>query len=249
MSHSAKIDYIWFFIGFWINYFLILPLFSQSKFNVFLVNSLYDIYTPVELNLSKATILISYTLIVIVLLDLSYYFIHKAMHKNKFLWDCHKFHHSATSLTPITLYRTHPIEYILFGLQKITVIGVVTSLYIYQFEMIIQPVTFYGIGLGTLFFGLAGSNLRHSHIELKYYDWIENIFISPFMHQIHHSKNPKEHHSNFGAIFSFWDNIFGTLNKSKTIKKKLKYGIESYQYDSLIQSMILPIKNIKKDFK
>jgi sterol desaturase/sphingolipid hydroxylase (fatty acid hydroxylase superfamily) len=225
-SKSAFIDYSWFFIGFWINSFFILPnLISQVDLNIFLVKNLYNLYTPIDFGWDKPTILFTYTITLILAFDLSYYFVHRALHKYKFLWIFHKFHHSATSLNPLTLYRTHPVEYALFGLQKIFVFGFVTSLFIHQFGIVIKPVTFYGVGIGAFVFGLAGANLRHSQIEFKYFDWLENLLVSPYMHQIHHGSKPNQHHSNFGAIFSIWDKIFKTLNKSKNIKEKLSYGI------------------------
>ena len=33
-------------------------------------------------------------------------------------------------------------------------------------------------------------------------------FVTPSLHLLHHSVNKKEHHRNYGTIFSFWDRMF-----------------------------------------
>ena len=46
--------------------------------------------------------------------DFSKYIIHRFMHRWPILWSLHKVHHSATVLTPMTVFRTHPLEGIIF---------------------------------------------------------------------------------------------------------------------------------------
>lgn len=57
----------------------------------------------------------------------------------------------------------------------------------------------------------TGSNLRHSHVWLSYPRWLSHLLISPAMHQVHHSADPRHHDKNLGNIFALWDWLFGTL--------------------------------------
>ena len=42
--------------------------------------------------------------------DFSRFVLHLALHKVPSLWEFHKFHHSAETLTPLTVPGTHPVE-------------------------------------------------------------------------------------------------------------------------------------------
>ncbi len=72
-------------------------------------------------------------------------------------------------------------------------------------------------------FSLIGSNLRHSHIKLSYPRFVEKILISPYQHQIHHSK--LHNNRNYGGFLAIWDLIFGSLTYSKQVKF-ITLGIE-----------------------
>ena len=53
--------------------------------------------------------------------DATKYLVHRALHRWPVLWAFHKVHHSAETMTPLTVYRTHPVEGILFTLRGIAV--------------------------------------------------------------------------------------------------------------------------------
>ena len=52
---------------------------------------------------------LSYAIVFLLFEDGSRFFVHKAMHRVPFLWRLHRVHHSAEVLTPLTLFRVHPI--------------------------------------------------------------------------------------------------------------------------------------------
>lgn len=58
-----------------------------------------------------------FTLCHFLLDDLSKYLVHRALYRWPVLWAFHKVHHSAITLTPLTVYRTHPLEAVLFSLR------------------------------------------------------------------------------------------------------------------------------------
>ena len=77
-------------------------------------------------------------------------------------------------------------------------------------------------------FNVLGANLRHSHISISYWRWLENIFISPAQHQIHHSVEAKHYNKNYGAILAIWDNLTKTLYFSDK-QQNITFGLVEKQ--------------------
>jgi sterol desaturase/sphingolipid hydroxylase (fatty acid hydroxylase superfamily) len=173
------------------------------------------------------------------------------MHRIPFLWEFHKVHHSATSLNPITQYRLHPVELIVNNAKGILVLGVVTGLFSYLSANPVELVTVIGANIFSFAFLVFGANLRHSRIPLKYFGWLEYIFISPYQHQIHHSNKTAHFNKNMGSKLAVWDWIFGTLIRSESVES-LTFGIgkeEEPIYDSLWKNLVMPFKNLLSTFK
>ena len=101
--------------------------------------------------------------------------------------------------------------------------------------------TFMGVNVLNFTFLFLGSNLRHSHVKLKYFSFIETIFISPYQHQIHHSNNPIHFNKNMGSKLAIWDYFFGTLIKSEEVSN-LEFGLgkETKRFDTLFKNIINP---------
>ena len=191
-----------------------------------------------------------FTLFIFLLDDFSKYWVHRWMHKWPILWALHKVHHSAEVLTPITVYRTHPLEGIVFTLRGTFTQGVSISTFIFFFGNSVDLYTILGANILLFLFNTAGSNLRHSHIGIRYWAWLENILISPAQHQLHHSIDIKHHDKNFGAALAIWDYFFGSLHHSVEIDD-LKLGVDNQERDfnrlsTLYFSPIIEIKNILK---
>ena len=170
-----------------------------------------------------------FTISYFVLDDLTKFITHALMHKIPILWEIHKTHHSARTLTPITIFRTHPLEGVIFVVRSALTQGIVIALFYYVYGNNITFITILGANLLSFWFHLLGSNLRHSHIWINYWDWLEKIFISPAQHQIHHSIKKEHHDKNFGVTFAIWDYIFGTLCTSKD-NHVSKFGITENEY-------------------
>ena len=147
--------------------------------------------------------------------DFSKYIVHRWMHKWPFLWALHKVHHSATNLTPMTVFRTHPLEGLVFTLRSAVSQGFVISIFIYLFGSGVDLYTVLGANLFIFLFNVFGSNLRHSHIGIRYWKWLEYFLISPAQHHLHHSISKKHYNKNYGAALAIWDWIFGSLHHSE----------------------------------
>ncbi len=148
--------------------------------------------------------------------DFSKYLLHRWMHKWPPLWAIHKVHHSAETMTPITVYRIHPLEGVFYALRGALAQGVVMATFIFLFGNTVDLYTVLGVNVLVFVFHVTGSNLRHSHISIQYWPWLEHIFISPAQHQLHHSIAEQHFDKNFGAALALWDWMFGSLHLSET---------------------------------
>lgn len=246
LHKSSKLDYSYFLLSYVIKILLIFPLVLSAKTVatytiLFLINN----FNFISLTWSYETIIIVFTFTLFTLSDLSRYFLHRLLHAVPFLWEFHKVHHSAKVLNPFTFYRVHPIENILFGFRYVLTIGVTTGVFIYLFAGKIDIYDVLGVNIFSFIFSVLGSNLRHSHIKLKYPKFIEIFLISPYMHQIHHST--KHFDKNYGGYLSVWDYLFKTHVHSSEVKKII-FGLKKEQmkdYDTLIKLLITPFKTLK----
>ena len=240
---SATLDYRFFAISFFIKAWLVLPiLIGANEVAIFtqeFLSEQFGFYST--RGFSYAQIMVLFTVTLFVVSDFTRYWLHRFMHTIPLLWKFHKVHHSAKVLTPITFYRVHPLENILFGLRFSLSMGIVTGIFIYLFGGLLSIMDVLGVNIIVFFFNIIGSNLRHSHIKLKYYRWIENILISPYQHQIHHTT--KFYNYNFGGSLAIWDLMFKTLKHSYDVKY-MKFGLgEKNRFESVFGLLFLRTKN------
>ena len=104
-------------------------------------------------------------------------------------------------------------------------------------------------------FGIAGEcfgYIGHSSLRLTFPKPISYIFLSPSLHWLHHSNNPKHHHKNFGRVLRIWDQIFGTYLDESHLKDIHSFGIDNSEYNKhnpFFCYYILPLKKIFKKIK
>ena len=245
---SAKLDYYYFFLSYFLNLFLLVPYIISAKSVAVYVNKfLYAQFDYFENTIfSYEEIVLMYTISIFVFSDFTRYWLHRFLHTIPFLWEFHKVHHSAKVLTPITFYRVHPVENFLFGLRYSLSIGFVTGIFIYLFGAMIDIYMVLGVNIFLFIFSLFGSNLRHSHVAFSYGKYIEKWLLSPKQHQIHHDK--KHFNKNYGGYIAIWDRVFGSLCLSNSVNV-LKFGLRKNQMDeylSLKDLILRPFINLIK---
>jgi len=245
---SAKLDYYYFFLSYFLNLFLLVPYIISAKSVAIYVNKfLYAQFDYFENTIfSYEEIVLMYTISIFVFSDFTRYWLHRFLHTIPFLWEFHKVHHSAKVLTPITFYRVHPVENFLFGLRYSLSIGFVTGIFIYLFGAMIDIYMVLGVNIFLFIFSLFGSNLRHSHVAFSYGKYIEKWLLSPKQHQIHHDK--KHFNKNYGGYIAIWDRVFGSLCLSNSVNV-LKFGLRKNQMDeylSLKDLILRPFINLIK---
>jgi len=250
-SKSAKSDYKIFLINQLI--MMIVSPFLITQLTI--ATALYFYFHTIDwlsagmfVGIAKIYIILSFTIFQFTIDDFSKYIVHRFMHKWPVLWALHKVHHSATVLTPMTVFRTHPLEGIIFSLRSAITQAIGISLFFYLFGNLVSLYTIVGVNIFVFVFNILGSNLRHSHIGIRYWKWLEYIFISPAQHQLHHSIAFEHHDKNFGAALAIWDWLFGSLHHSVEFET-LHLGIKKNQHDAThnLKNLYLdPIHEIKK---
>ncbi|MAH85228.1 MAG: hypothetical protein CBB68_13415 [Rhodospirillaceae bacterium TMED8] len=156
--------------------------------------------------------------------DASKYLVHRALHRWPVLWAFHRVHHSAETLTPLTVYRTHPAEAFIFSLRGIVVHAGVIGSFIFCFGERVELLTVLGVNVLLFVFNVTGANLRHSHVWITYGRFVEHFLISPAQHQIHHSVHARDHDRNFGVILAIWDWMGGSLSLAGH-RQRLRFGV------------------------
>ncbi len=151
----------------------------------------------------------------LVIFDLALYFWHRARHRSPFLWMFHQTHHSDLVMNTTTAFRLHFVEIFFTTIVKalfIIVVGISSDLVLLN-EMIV----------------VLCAMFHHTNISFRGEEWASCFMVVPYSHRVHHSTKPSEYHRNFGAIFSFWDRIFGTLVKTDPDEVGLKHlGEQSF---------------------
>src|SRR5262249_19136044 len=62
------------------------------------------------------------------------------------------------------------------------------------------------------------------------------VFVTPNMHSLHHSSHQPETDSNYGAVFTFWDRLFGTYQAGPAEGYgKLQIGLKEIRDDRVWQ--------------
>lgn len=177
--------------------------------------------------------------------DFTRYWLHRALHRVRALWALHRLHHSAEVLTPITVYRMHPLESALYSVRMVVTQGLVVGVFFHFFGMRLSAWEVAGANLFTYAFNLAGANLRHSHVWLSFGPWLERLFISPAQHQIHHSDRPEHYDRNFGSFLAVWDWMFGTLVLARgQVVTGFGLGRERNPFTGLARAWWLPVRDL-----
>lgn len=175
--------------------------------------------------------------------DLCRFLAHWLSHRVPALWEIHKVHHSAEVLTPLTVYRTHPIEALLMRTAGALGIGLGAGLVLWLFRRGVGAWEIAGVHALSLVWNAVGANLRHSQVWLSYGRALEHVFVSPAQHQVHHSVDPRHHDRNFGAVFAVWDWLFGTLYVTGA-RERLRYGLapaERNHDDTVVSALLRPL--------
>lgn len=126
--------------------------------------------------------------------DFTYYWFHRANHEIRVLWAAHIVHHSSPNYNLGTAVRNgwFTILYKPFFYMWMPAIG-------FPVEMVVVC-----LGIEALW----QFQLHSTYVPKM--GWIEKIFNTHTMHQVHHAQNVEYLDKNHGGFLNFFDKIFGT---------------------------------------
>jgi len=148
-----------------------------------------------------------YWLVLVLLVDLAYYWAHRMSHEINLFWGGHVVHHQSeeynlsvalrqSSLQVVWTFAFNlPIAFLGFRTQDFVVIAAFNTLY--QFWI-------------------------HTETIKKLPRWFELIFNTPSHHRVHHGRDPKYIDKNHAGSLIIWDRMFGTFQEEE---EKPTYGI------------------------
>ncbi len=151
----------------------------------------------------------------VVVLELSYYLLHVAMHKVPAFWRVHRVHHSDPVVDVTTTVRQHPSEGLLrYGAMTLFACG-------------------FGVGIGAFAvyrgWSVLSGLFEHANVRLPH--WLERLMslatLSPGLHRIHHSRDPREADTNYGNILIVFDRVFGTFTPAAR-DQKIACGLDGF---------------------
>ncbi len=131
----------------------------------------------------------------LVLMDLSSYWVHRLFHSVPFLWRFHAIHHSATDIRWSTTGRVHPLNELvnyLFAIVPCFLLGFPISVVLPLMPVMVV----YAVAAHTQW------NLSFGPLGV--------VLASPRFHRWHHTLSHEGGNKNFCNVFAFWDLVFGT---------------------------------------
>jgi sterol desaturase/sphingolipid hydroxylase (fatty acid hydroxylase superfamily) len=146
-------------------------------------------------------------LVALVVFDFASFALHVGLHRSNMLWNVHKVHHSTLQLDGFATTRAHMLEnFVRFvpAQAVLFIIGVPAGL--------VTPTVAIAAAYGISNHSNLGTDLR----------WVEAVLVTPRLHRRHHIPATTQH--NFGAIFTVWDRMFGTLLRSDTAPDE-RFGV------------------------
>jgi len=138
----------------------------------------------------------------VLLLDLYNYVVHRMLHHVAWFWPLHGVHHADVDLDVTTGFRHHPGESVLtmlIGIGFAILMGIPVLVW-----------SVYATVTNTL------ALVQHANLRLP--DGLERVLtwvvVTPGMHRHHHAVDRAIHDTNYGALLSIWDRLFGTFRAS-----------------------------------
>ena len=151
-------------------------------------------------------------------LDLAIWLQHLVFHAVPLLWRLHRVHHADLDVDVTTGARFHPIEIVLSMLIKgfvVLALGPPVAA-VLAFELLLNATSMFNHG-----------NVRMPLVLDRVLRW---VVVTPDMHRVHHSVDPRETNSNFGFNLPWWDRLFGTYRAQPAAgHAAMTIGVEQFR--------------------
>ena len=146
-------------------------------------------------------------LLTLVILDLFFYWYHRASHRSRFLWCAHVVHHSSKRMNFGTALRQSPT-------------GPFTrALFYWPLPLLgFDPLVIASAGAIATIYGFW----THTEMIRKLWWPLEWFFVTPSHHRAHHGSNPEYIDKNYANLLIIWDRLFGTFAEEQA---PVRYGL------------------------
>jgi sterol desaturase/sphingolipid hydroxylase (fatty acid hydroxylase superfamily) len=177
-----------------------------------------------------------YWILLLLLVDMMHYWLHRLGHTCRLFWAVHVNHHTSTHFNFSVGFRTGALEpfYSFLFFVPIAVAGFrpIDIFFIYSVCQVWAILTHTG--------------------KVKKLGWLEYILVTPSHHRVHHASNPLYLDKNMGTVFIIWDKLFGTFQPELAAGnyQPIRYGITRPLEKENIPTIIFhEWKDIVKDMR
>ncbi len=151
-------------------------------------------------------------MLLFVLVDFTFYWVHRFMHATRYGWTGHWVHHSSERFNFSTALRQTPMVsfngVMLVALLPPALVGFPLEYAVVALEL-------------NLFFQF----FIHTEAIRRMPAWFEWLFNTPSHHRVHHGSNPAQIDTNFAGVFMLWDRLFGTFVDERDAGE-IRYGVD-----------------------
>lgn len=171
--------------------------------------------------------LLAQLLILVPLLDLVFYAVHRAFHEVPLLWRVHSIHHSSLQLHIVNNARLHPFE------VAVTFAPVVLLVHLIGVRLEV-----FGCFLA---FQQAVGLMTHGNVRVRT-GRLGLVLNTPEQHHWHHSRLVEEGNRNFGSVTMIWDHIFRSFLRPPARLASSNIGTDFQVPDGFSAQMIAPLR-------
>lgn len=154
---------------------------------------------------------IAYWVLLVLLEDFMYYWLHRFDHEIRLFWAVHVTHHSSELMNFTVGFRSSVFQPL------------------YRFIYFI-PIALLGFNPLDLLFVYSATQIWGIFVHTEYIHkmgWLEYVLVTPSHHRVHHGSNPKYLDKNMGMFLILWDKLFGTFQEELDPKTyaPIQYGL------------------------
>lgn len=135
-----------------------------------------------------------------VMAEFGQYWMHRAAHAQRWMWNVHSFHHSPPRLYWLNGFRVNPLNMAWHQLSGVFVLMLIGA----------PAETIHGL----ILFGTVISVFQHSNADLRLEGW-NRVFATADLHRWHHDADTRRTVCNFGSVLMIWDQVFGTFRAAR----------------------------------
>jgi sterol desaturase/sphingolipid hydroxylase (fatty acid hydroxylase superfamily) len=145
-----------------------------------------------------------------VLTDLCFYWMHRSSHRVRWLWAAHVTHHSSERMNFSTAMRQNATNIFNGG---------------WLFYVPLALLGFNPVWIGVCYaLSLVYQFFIHTTLVGRLHPAVEYLFNTPNHHRVHHGRNPAYIDTNYAGVFIIFDRLFGTFAIERA-DQPIEYGI------------------------